>query len=582
MNPRQVITDIELDRRRLRYAPKMIFPACCRVALSVEHFVGILLPSYRSCSHRATRDIQPVRIKVTPLCPLFGKDLRTRGVPEWFHHYAEEMFSGPHHRPANDITQRGTPRRIDSTPSVPGEGHDPHHVHSRSFSATMFSSVASSAAATTGRKSVVQSAGEAYRISRFAAPREEDLSGVDKFCFVQPKDRTRPKEWWKASSGDFAEKSLRVTQLQVTESFPACVARQVVAHRLVYLQSPLEAGIDAVCQWCAVLFRTAVATTGMAVLKANFDPGIGTDAAKVVADCIHSSHVKEIGLSLLKKHSKLLEGDNVSDFAMDSGRLSEDEIAKLQLKLGRLIIAFVELLHLLVGRNRDLLLDVIQERKKSDAAGSIHGGGSVSRGFNRAASMGHRDGSRKNGSGGLPLSADPTGGLHHKRNYTDGSRSEGVISEKDARGRNYHHVHVGSEDNQSYHSMMTSSGVRTDSAIAVQSELQRAFISLTKALYKNVHGVLQEETPRWFKQSGQDNYFSLGTYRQTKIPIAEELCFTAGEAIQSDAGSHHPFMNTPSLHSEQGYESPRGGSVGGVSQSSVISRGSERYGFGQF
>lgn len=72
-----------------------------------------------------------------------------------------------------------------------------------------------------------------------------------------------------------------------------------MVHRLVYSHSPLEAGIDAVCQWCAVLFRTAVATIGMAVLGTNADPGIGTDAVKVVVDCIHSSQVKEIGLSLM-------------------------------------------------------------------------------------------------------------------------------------------------------------------------------------------------------------------------------------------------------------------------------------------
>lgn len=453
------------------------------------------------------------------------------------------------------------------------DGNDPHHVYNRSHNATMFSSVGSSVG-TAARGGTFYNTREADRSARFAAPREADLSGVDKFCFVQPKNRAKPNEWWKIGAGDFAEKSLRVTQLQVAQSFPACVARQVVAHRLVYSQSPLEAGIDAVCQWCAILFRTAVATSGMAVLKSNFDPGIGTDSAKVVADCIHNSHVKEIGLWLLSKHAEKPEHDTVMDFTLDSGRLSDDEIAKLQLKLARLIIVFVELLHLLVGRNRDMLLDVIQERKKTEAAASIHGG-SATRGVNRIPS----GLPRKTASAG-PSPVDLSSNVH-KRNVTDGSRSEGVRSD-DARVRQFHHAQVGSEDNQSYHSMMTSSGVRTDSAIAVQSELQRAFISLTKALFKNVHEILKDETPRWFKQSGQDNYFSLGTYRQTKIPIAEELCFTAGETIQSDTGSHHPFTHVPSLHSEQGYESPRGGSVGEGSQTSAVSRGSERYGFGQF
>ena len=72
-----------------------------------------------------------------------------------------------------------------------------------------------------------------------------------------------------------------------------------------------------------------------------------------------------------------------------------------------------------------------------------------------------------------------------------------------------------------------SASTRTDSAIAVQSELQRAFVSLCKVLYPRVQGTLQDETPRWLKQCCQDNYFSLGTYKLTKIPIGEEMCFNA-------------------------------------------------------
>jgi hypothetical protein len=492
------------------------------------------------------------------------------------------MFSGPHHPSKHEMSQREISKRIDSTRSGIGEEYDPHHTHSSSFSATLFSSVGNSVVSTTaGHVSGLPSPAEGERTSRFTSPREGDLAGVDKFCFVQPKNRTRPMEWWKVSAGDFTEKSLRVTQLQVAESFPACVSRQVVAHRLVYSQSPLEAGIDAICQWCAILFQTAVATTGMAVLKTNYDPGIGTEAAKVVADCIHNSRVKEIGLTLLRESSEQQER-SLGDFTtMDSGRLSENEVAKLQLKLARLVVAFIELLHLLIGRNRDMLLEVIQDRKKSDAAGPIHGGGSMSRGFTRQVSAGQRDVIRKTGSLGPYTTLDQTvqqHPIHHRRNFTDIS-----VKSEDARGRSLHHVPVGSDDNQSYQSMMTSTGVRTESAIAVQSELQRAFISLTKALYKNVQGILQDETPRWFKQIGQDNYFSLGTYLQTKIPIAEELCFMGFDVPQSDVGSHHPFTYVPSFHSEQGYDSPRGGSVAGASQSgSVVSQRSERYGFGQF
>ena len=223
--------------------------------------------------------LEPVHIKVTPLRPRFDKDSRTRGLPEWFNTYVDEAFSGQTHRSSsNEFTETG--KRIHRKEGsnlgtgTLGDGRDFGHSHSRSFSATIFSSTGSQTAPAI-RKSVRQTVNDADRLSRFSSPQDSDLSGVDKFCFVQPKNRSRPKEWWKASAGDFAEKSLRVTQLQVAESFPACVSRQEVVHRLVYLQSPLEAGIDAVCQWCAVLFRTAVATVGMNVLRSNHDPGIG-------------------------------------------------------------------------------------------------------------------------------------------------------------------------------------------------------------------------------------------------------------------------------------------------------------------
>ena len=315
-----------------------------------------------------------------------------------------------------------------------------------------------------------------------------------------------------------------------------------------------------------------------------------------MADCIHNSHVKDIGLTLLKKHSEA-EKDSATDFAFDSSHLDEDEIDKMQLKLARLILTFVELLHLLIARNRDKLLNVIQERKRNnEASGSMHGGSShvgstagpavrtrhISIGTDRDGSVSHRHSSGDGERGGRKGSyAD---NVNRHRRFLSDTRSDGVRSEDPRVPRVPHHNPAGSDDNQSYHSMMTSTvGVRTDSAIAVQSELQRAFISLTKVLYKNVYGVMREETPRWLKQSGQDNYFSLGTYKQAVIPIAEELCFNANDPMDSE--SHNPFtrQHSQSLHSEQGYESPRaGGSVEGGSAGSVVSRGSERYGFGQF
>jgi len=70
---------------------------------------------------------------------------------------------------------------------------------------------------------------------------------------------------------------------------------------------------------------------------------------------------------------------------------------------------------------------------------------------------------------------------------------------------------------------------KTDAAIAVQSELQRAFISMSKVLYPNISKILGNETPRWLKQCNQDNYFSSYKYRETSIPMADEVCLFSGQ-----------------------------------------------------
>jgi hypothetical protein len=257
---------------------------------------------------------------VTPLRPLC--ETKTRGLPEWFSDYVDETYGGPSHRSKNEISHRGGGRRRKETLNRENDPH--HHEHFRSFSATIFSSVGSVGTTLTGRRGPLSTVGNDKAV-RFGTSNDSNLRGVDKFCFLQSRDRSKgPKEWLKSSSGDFAEKSLKVTQLQVAQSFPACVTRQAVVHRIVYAQSPLEAGVDAVCQWCAILFRTCVSTSGLAVLKTTCEPGLGNETAKIVADCIHSSRVKDIGLALLKKDTDLIEGEASTDFTLDYGRLSEE------------------------------------------------------------------------------------------------------------------------------------------------------------------------------------------------------------------------------------------------------------------
>lgn len=96
-----------------------------------------------------------------------------------------------------------------------------------------------------------------------------ELIGVDRFYFTQPmkKDPVRGfRDWLKVPKGRIAERSLRVTELQVENSFPACRTRQKIIHRAVFTQSPLEASVEAVSTWCSVLFRTVIATNGQGVL----------------------------------------------------------------------------------------------------------------------------------------------------------------------------------------------------------------------------------------------------------------------------------------------------------------------------
>ena len=57
----------------------------------------------------------------------------------------------------------------------------------------------------------------------------------------------------------------------MSKSFPTFVSRQRVLNRIISYQCPLEAGVEAMCSWCSVLFRTVVATNGRAVLRGEFD-----------------------------------------------------------------------------------------------------------------------------------------------------------------------------------------------------------------------------------------------------------------------------------------------------------------------
>jgi hypothetical protein len=270
------------------------------------------------------------------------------------------------------------------------------------------------------------------------------------------------------------------------------------------------------------------------------DPGIGIDAAKVVSECMHSSRVKEMGTLLLRKNTNIEEEDD--DVMQSYDRLSEDEIKKHQLKLARSLVVFMELLHLLISRNRDLLLDVIQTRKRAEGGNGKH---------NREISMGSFVPSVKNRSNTADLSIPGTfggsgdrsrhGDHGHRRNGSgtndsvgssqdDKSREDISTAKKLPNADEYASIYsnkkpqsvVTISEDYSGNTIVslkdpTTERVRTDSAIGIQRELQLAYISLAKELYPMIHGIMEGVTPRWLKQCCQDNYFSAYTYRGAKI-----------------------------------------------------------------
>lgn len=223
--------------------------------------------------------IEPVKIKVTPLRPLLKRANQIRGTPEWFYSYIDVAFAQVASSSSQQGYERGSSRRLRGHGDLLQREYLPSH-HSRNSSTSVFASSGSMSSVGTARVAD-KSMSTGLKLpndtrEQPSAGEQGQLVGVDKFSFLQParKDRNRSsRDAWLRNPGDIADKSLRVTQLQVEQSFPACISRQTVMHRTVFQQSPLEAGIDAVCSWCSVLFRTAVASNGMAVLGKYADIG---------------------------------------------------------------------------------------------------------------------------------------------------------------------------------------------------------------------------------------------------------------------------------------------------------------------
>ena len=194
--------------------------------------------------------------------------------------------------------------------------------------------------------------------------------------------------------------------------------------------------------------------------------------------------MKEIGRTMLKRKETNDKEEDASHVARSSyHKLSLGEIGNNQKKLARAIIMFMELLHVLVGRNRDLLLTALELRKRS---GTSSAGSFSERGSNQMVPP---------SPGQLSATSN-----HHDRIFDDGSMGFGGAS-------------------------ASSTMDRTDKAMAIQRELQKAFIAMNKILQPIILSTVHSECPRWMKMCCQDSYFSSGSYRQAKIGECDNIFF---------------------------------------------------------
>jgi len=211
--------------------------------------------------------------------------------------------------------------------------------------------------------------------------------------------------------------------------------------------------------------------------------------AKVLADCIHSSGVKQVGVSFLSIHAQSEDANGESGHYSPYERLTDVEVEKLQTKLARIIVTFLELLHLLIARNRHVILAAVQARKRrggdavSITSGSNEGTGSSRFGIHNSA---HK---YEEGQDDLSTSQFKPGGEIMGKSVTTSKSTSHKVTSSD----------------------------RTDAAIGIQSELQRGFVSLVRALLPKLLDTINTEVPRWARQCCQENYFSSGLYRQADI-----------------------------------------------------------------
>jgi hypothetical protein len=422
----------------------------------------------------------PVKIKITAVRPIMAHD-SCKGSSVWFHDMIGQLLNHTSSTPSSDTQEDFVMTNSSSR----------HRKNSRS-------SISSSSFISRVDRMDEGSVPVNYP-SAGNHPRDEHITGVRKFSFTQPLQKDRhigSRNWFKASAHNFGERSLRVTELLVGANFPCCVTRQRVSYRSVYIQSPLEAGIEATCLWCSVLYRTIISINGQTVTGShNVDQGIGKGAVKIVAECIHRSNVRDIAQLFLQKQPSsgvVSEDQRTSNNSND--RLSDNEVHTSQLKLARAVVLMMELLHLLIGRNRDILITIVKDRKRQPDTQLMN----VS----------------------VPLGRLPALGADIMRENSLDAMS--MASAMDQR----------------------TDSARTDSAITVQRELQRSLISLVRGVIQPISEILQEETPPWLRLCCSESYFSSKGYRRLNLlTLSSEVKFVDGNFMSNHRKEEERYLS---------------------------------------
>jgi len=135
-------------------------------------------------------------------------------------------------------------------------------------------------------------------------------------------------------------KELRVTKLHVSTQFPSIQSRQPVSWREVTYISILDKSIDDLLSWNSLLYLAMVNCIERRS-RENADLGIGNFSLRIVADSIHKSDIKVA----------------VKRVVVDKTSTNETRF------FVRCFSAFIEMLHALICKNRELLLLSVEEEE---------------------------------------------------------------------------------------------------------------------------------------------------------------------------------------------------------------------------